>query len=314
MGYPRNRTYREGDAGMYHCTVRCVRQSFLIGEDPVTKINYDHRKEWIRDRLAFLISIFAIEVVAYAIMSNHLHSVLRTAPLLVDSWNEREVAERWVALYPPKSGDTVAREMKINRLLSSPARIKVIRQRLCSISWFNKLLNEHISKRANAEDQRSGHFWEGRFYSQKVLDIPGAIACSVYVDLNPIRANAAKTPETSEFTSVCDRIAEVNGQSLPVKLVSIEEAFKGRLSLADYLLLVDQTARVLVTGKAAMPADVRPILERLEISAESWMATAKDFKTIFQRVVGSKKSIDLEAERVKRRLRGFSGTNLLATW
>ncbi|NHN37198.1 hypothetical protein G8764_07845 [Pseudomaricurvus alcaniphilus] len=150
--------------------------------------------------------------------------------------------------------------------------IEVWRQRVQSLSWFMKLLNEPIARMVNAEDHCTGHFWESRFKSQALLTEEALISCMAYVDLNPIRAGMARTPESSDHTSVKERIqpafklAEaIKDQNLtakfnlPIKpLLGFEDTVKSEtqtgtpLSLSDYLQLVDWTGRAIRDGKQAL--------------------------------------------------------------
>jgi len=102
MTVPRKKIVDKSASGFYHCTTRCVRRAFLCGDDPYSGENYDHRREWIRSLLLVLESIFAADLYAYAVMSNHYHVVLFMGVDRASSWSDEEVARRWLTLCPPR--------------------------------------------------------------------------------------------------------------------------------------------------------------------------------------------------------------------
>jgi putative transposase len=224
MALPRSKYVQEGIEGAYHCFSRCVRRAYLYGFDPVTGRDFSHRKAWLVDRLRCLASIFAVEVCAYAVMINHYHTILRTRPDLVAGWSDLEVATRWLTLFPRCSGLKGAKMMpleeQIRALANCSERIAKLRRRLCSISWFMGRLNEFIARAANKEDKVKGRFWEGRFKCQALLDDAAITACMVYVDLNPIRAGLAATPEESDFTSIQERIRSWQKENIASSSIS----------------------------------------------------------------------------------------------
>jgi len=210
MGLPRNIYVKDGEQGVYHCFTRCVRGAFLCGSDKITGRDFSHRKEWLLNRLRYLAAIFAIEVIAYAILETHYHNVVRTRPDIAASWSDLEVATRWLMLFPRHrdcQGTPIPpSDSEMRALADCPERITELRRRLSSLSWFMGQLNEFIARSANKEDGVKGRFWESRFKCQALLDDAAITACMVYVDLNPIRAGLAKTPEASDFTSIQARI------------------------------------------------------------------------------------------------------------
>jgi REP element-mobilizing transposase RayT len=203
MTMPRSKYVKEGQEGVFHCFTRCVRRAYLCGFDKATGRDFSHRKTWIVDRLRFLAGIFAIEVCAFAVMDDHDHTVLYVRPKIVETWSDREVALRWLSLYPKKKAPT---EMQILALTNCPDRIAELRKQLSSLSWFMARLNEHIARAANKEDGVKGRFWESRFKCTALVDSAATAAAMVYVDLNAIRAGIAATPEGSDFTSIQERI------------------------------------------------------------------------------------------------------------
>ena len=88
-----------------HCVQRCVRRAFLTGFDKDSGKDYQYRREWIRERMEKLASVFGIDCLTYAILSNHLHVVLRSRPDVVETWSDKQVALRWLQIFPGKRID-----------------------------------------------------------------------------------------------------------------------------------------------------------------------------------------------------------------
>ena len=310
MAYARSEILAPNEVSTYHCVSRCVRRAFLCGEDSVSGHSFEHRRLWIRQRLSLLTEIFAIEVIAYAVMSNHLHSLIRIRPDISAKWSPEDIATRWRTLFPyrRKNGKPAKpNEEEISELIANPQLIQTYRERLCSVSWFNRCLNETIARMANAEDDCKGRFWEGRFACQRVLDIGAVLACATYIDLNPIRAGIAKTPETSDHTSIQDRVFKKTKRPkqawkswAKIPLVSIPELTRGDLNEEDYLKLVDLTGRAIVEGKANIPNKYQPILKRLGIEPTEWLTTTLDYKRKFFRMVGPAQLIQQAAHQANK--------------
>ena len=91
MAKPRNQQIDLAHTPYYHCVSRCVRRAFLCGHDEQTGKSYDHRRGWIEQRLLFLGQVFAIDICAYAVMSNHCHVVLYVDQEKAKSWSMTEV-------------------------------------------------------------------------------------------------------------------------------------------------------------------------------------------------------------------------------
>ncbi|PAY16780.1 hypothetical protein CKO51_24885 [Rhodopirellula sp. SM50] len=217
-----------------HCVQRCVRRAFLAGLDQQTGVDYSFRKEWIRRRMEALASVFAIDVLSYSIMSNHLHLILRNRPDVVAEWTDQEVAIRWLRVFPGKRMEEHLAEPtdhEVQTLAKDGDRIADLRSRLSDLSWFMRSLAEPIARMANKQDNCTGRFWEGRFKAMRIVDEAGLLACAMYVDLNPVRAAMVESPEKARHTSAYDRRKAEKGQviasaAFDLKPVPREESAK----------------------------------------------------------------------------------------
>ena len=312
------------DTPYYHCISRCVRRAFLCGEDKSTGENFDHRRGWVEDKMLALSQVFAIDVCAYAIMSNHTHMVLFVDEATAKGWSTNEVIERWHLLF---KGTLITQQFSrgekipdylMNSLFET---VEVYRDRLMDISWFMRILNQSIAKQANQEDNCTGHFWEGRFKSQALLDEAALAACMAYVDLNPVRANIAKTPETSAHTSVKERIAKAKKGKQPKMLLPFvgnprQTMPKGLpFELKDYLELIEMTGRCIREDKSGYIEQNQPaLLSRLNINPENWLTLTKDFRRLFHGAVGHSDALAdyCEHKGLKRRTNLSCCNKLLA--
>ncbi len=315
----------------YHCIGRCVRRAFLCGEDDYSGKNYDHRKGWFLERMKVLAEVFAIDVCAFAVMSNHFHTVLRVALERGMKLSDEAVLRRCGRLFPFVVAGVRALEGKAQK-----EQIAILRARLTDISWFMRCLNEHVARRANKEDKCTGRFWEGRFKSQALLDEGAVLACMSYVDLNPVRAGIASSLEGSDYTAIQQRLREVAAKSasakpaargMPTKRAanaakkSIPLApFRGQrsstreplpMSFDDYRELLEWTGRACRRSKSGKPIGGKlkgrqpAVLAKLRIDANAWMQTMVTAGLSTGHTFGTASAMDAEAERRgKRWLKG----------
>jgi REP element-mobilizing transposase RayT len=311
------------DTPFYHCVSRCVRRSFLCGVDNYSGQSYEHRRGWVEERLLFLASVFAIDVAAYAVMSNHTHVVVHVDKDMALAWSVDEVLKRYHKLH----GGTLLTQKYVKgealspgESISFPETVQVFRSRLFDISWFMRDLNEYIAREANKEDGCSGRFWEGRFKSQALLDESAVLACMAYVDLNPIRARMDKTPETAKHTSIKKRIQAIKQHKpqpntlMPFVGDPRQDMPKGiAYRLKDYCELVDITGKNIREDKTGyIDNSQSPILERLGLAPEQWLTLTTEFEKHFCYAAGAELMMnEFKSHTNRKRLRGMGKARAL---
>ena len=276
MTVPRSQQISLDHTPYYLCTMRCVRRAFLCGKDRYSGRTYDHRKAWLEERFQKLTGVFAIGLASYAVMSNHYHVVVRINSEETERWSNEEVLDRWAKLH------------KVPALVSEE-RVAELRKRLASLSWFMKCINEPLARRSNREDDCKGRFWEGRFGCKALLDDSALIRGMVYVDLNPIRADVAKTPETSRHTAIRARIYRRDARLTGFR----DQGGPLPLRRMEYLELVDWSGRQARHGKrGSIPEELPPIVDRLGFTASNWQREMRYYGRWYFRAVGGLESLE----------------------
>jgi REP element-mobilizing transposase RayT len=295
MTYPRSLLVDPATAGVYHCVSRCVRRAWLCGEDALTQRNFDHRRQWVQDRLALLAECFAISVYSFAVMSNHVHVVVAVEPERCKHWSDEEVQLRWARVMRQRERDAPTPASVCDE------RIAALRARLSNLSWFMRCLNEPIARRANAEDKVTGHFWEGRFRCQLLLDERAVLAAMAYVDLNPVRAGMAQSLDASDHTSIQQRV----GHSAEIQNQTIKPMFSGeRASLLDvsesaYIELVAYSGQQYRPGKATLMAKP-PLVQAMEDDGGDWLNALQAIRMSYRAIGSTPRLIEL-AVRLRQR-------------
>ncbi len=328
MTRPRSALVSVTDTPYYHCIGRCVRRAFLCGQDPVSGKSFDHRKKLILERLALLTDVFALDLCAYALMSNHYHLVLRLAPSRAEQWTDKDIAQRWKRLYTGPEWLTRFLDGEALSAAESSLLAESLprwRSRLADLSWFMRCLNEHIARVANAEDGCTGRFWEGRFKSQALLDEEALLTAMAYVDLNPVRAGLAEFITHSEFTSGQQRLAEITqatpdpeSRERPV-LLPFAQAIRRDdrdglpFNLQDYLDLLDSTGRAVhPTKRGTIPETTPRLLATLGVAPGEWLSSVAELHTRFRLFIGAPNRLSALAEkRGWRWIRGLSAARRL---
>jgi REP element-mobilizing transposase RayT len=306
MTRPRKELISLADTPYYHITSRCVRRAFLCGVDHYSGRSYEHRRQWVLDRIRLLASLFAIDVCAYAVMSNHYHLVLKLSPDQLVGRSDDDIMDRWCALF---KGPLLIQRFRQGEVLTTAENatvsdiVKVWRNKLSSISWFMRCLNQPIARQANREDECSGKFWESRFTSQALKTEEALLSCMAYVDLNPVRAGMATSPETSRYTSIQERThptfnmqQAISDQRQCGDLMDFKTRLKPLLhfegdqkagipfTFRDYVELMDWTGRIIQTDKrSCIDNALPPILHRLQISRRQWHLNTTQFEAIHPR-------------------------------
>ena len=190
----------------YHCVTRAVNRERLF--DP-------EAREILRRQIWLVADFCGVQVVTYAILSNHFHVLIRVpqrAPV-----SDEELLRRYRVLYPRPTTYQVARMEVVRQQLASdgPEAIAWRRRQLAlmgDISAYMKLVKQRFSIWFNKSHQRVGTLWCERFKSMVVESSPRALqTMALYIDLNAVRAGLAADPKDYRFCGYAEAVGCLKG-------------------------------------------------------------------------------------------------------
>jgi putative transposase len=196
---PRDRRAKvESGEANYHifCKVAGPKEDFYpLTDDP------NNRDKFIQ-LLHHFSQAYRCDLITYCVMGNHYHIVIRFNEQT--QLSRQDLEARAAILYPNhdnwRKGWSDEHWQKFNT-------------RLHDMSEFMRNIQQAFTRWFNKENKTSGSFWRDRFKSVILADEQSVVDCSMYVDLNPVRAGLVQRPEDWEGGAYFLRSIE-HGQDL----------------------------------------------------------------------------------------------------
>lgn len=85
---------------------------------------------------------YTVSISAHAVMSNHLHVVLKVDAQTAEGWSDDEVARRWGLVFPG-SDEPEAMAIRIANIASMPEQIALYQEREFWVSFHQGLLGPY---------------------------------------------------------------------------------------------------------------------------------------------------------------------------
>ncbi len=313
-------------SGFFHCTNRSVRRTVLCNKNDVNNNHYFHYKDWIEKKILELSNSFSVSLYAYAVMDSHYHIVLQLNSQSAIDWTEEQVAENWLRAFPGQLDDPNYAKQRILKklaILTNKDKLQLYRQRLGSVSWFLKCINESVENRNREENQVNWDLPGQESSYSPLLDTVSIISCMTYVDLNPVREKITEKIHTSSHTSIKKRISSIK-QKYPIAvqayldgsvqaLTNKKYATPLSISLQNYIELVDWTGSLINKVNTIPTQDnINEFLCTHNLLEKKWFNRTMGFSNHYCELVGIIEQLISKLRQLKIKCqKGISAAKLL---
>ncbi len=224
---------RNSDTGtIYHCFSRTINKEFLWD---------DKAKEVLRKQLWKVAEFCGVEILAYCLMSNHFHILIRVVTGRSNRLTNEDLLQKLRNFYTnPDDAATLAKLE--SDLFSSQDWIrtktrKMLLARMDDLSNFMKILKQRFSIWYNRTHGRLGPHWCDRFQSVLVQDRSTALRMvAAYIVLNPVRAGICSDPKDYRFSSYTEAL--IGHQKALDGLLDVTSEKQRQKALEEFRLLI----------------------------------------------------------------------------
>ncbi len=188
-------------ASYYHCMSRIIQGQMRLN---------DKEKKRFRDIMRKVAAFAGVEVLTYAVMTNHLHLLLMVPEKC--EIEEEEVLRRIEGLYGRPRAAGVAMQLRDlregDRESEAAELLHSYTYRMHDLSQYMKMVMQRFTMSYNKRHNLRGHLWEQRFKSILVEGKPDAISTmAAYIDLNAVRAGMVSDPKAYRFCGYGEAVA-----------------------------------------------------------------------------------------------------------
>lgn len=209
-----------GEEARYHIVSRTVGREFLLGSE---------EKDKLFDIIQYYSNLYFVDVINYSIMSNHFHLFVKFKRTII--YDRSEIIRR-IKVYR-REPELILSEKEIDRYM----------EKFSDISEYVKDIKQKFARWYNDKYERWGHFWGERFRSVIFESGVNVLRCSVYIDLNPVRAGLVDSPEDYKWCGAFYRYILGN----PYDFLTFDDMFEDEVCESDlYRELLRQKAGVAV--------------------------------------------------------------------